>query len=189
MQVTFLFIAIIGLTLVIYGIKLLIKELKLKEVAEFDLIDQTKSIDINKTGLYSINFIGIGHKYKFRANKAFDLSIIQPNGKNLKKINPNVNYHFIRKGKICIEIWRFDVIQKGIHRIEFIGLSEFIKKNPFIKSDEFLIKRKFETSKLKVLVKESVPGTNRFLMILSMVIGINAFFWGILIGIKPDLFG
>jgi hypothetical protein len=51
-----------------------------------------------------------------------------------------------------------------------------------------LIERKFETNKIKILVKESVPSWNRFLMIIFLVIGINAFFWGILLGIKPNIF-
>lgn len=188
MQILFIFLGLIGLILTIYSIRLWIKEFNLNEISEFDLIEQPKNIEFKNVGLYSINFIGIGHRYRSKTKNSFNLSITQPNGKTLELINPNINYHFKRKGKMGIEVWRFNVVEKGIHRIEFIGLSDFIKQNPYIESDELLIERKFETSKIKILVKESVPSWNRFLMIIFLVIGINAFFWGVLLGIKPNIF-
>ena len=188
MQIFFFPLASIGLILTIYSIRLWLKEFNLKEISEFNLIDQPKTIEFKEVGLYSINLIGIGLKYRSRAKNSFRLSITQPSGKPLKLINPNSNFHFKRKGKMGIEVWRFDVAEKGIHNIEFIGLADFLKKNPFIKSDELLIERKFETDKLKVLIKESVSSWNRPIMIISLLIGINAFFWGLLLGINPDIF-
>jgi hypothetical protein len=125
MQILFIFLGLIGLFLTIYSIRLWIKEFNLNEISEFDLIEQPKNIELKNVGLYSINFIGIGHRYRFKAKNSFNLSITQPNGEALELIKPNINYHFKRKGKMGVEVWRFNVMEKGIHRIEFIGLSDF----------------------------------------------------------------
>ena len=179
MWVNHFLIVVIGLILIIYGITLLIKELKLKDVVEFDLSDIPKSVNFINSGLYSICLIGIGHKYRSQIKKIFNLSITKPDGKSIITYTPNYKSHFIRKGIIGIEIAGFNIEKGGHHSFDFIGLSDLIKNKSTIKSDEVFINREFEIHQLKVLIKESVPYKNHFLKISSLVIGSIAVVLGI----------
>ncbi|RNC87956.1 MAG: hypothetical protein ED556_01850 [Winogradskyella sp.] len=171
MWAIYLSIIVIGLILVIYGITLLIKELKLKDIVEFDVSDIPKSVNFMDTGLHSICLIGIGHKYRFQIKKIFNLSITAPDGKSIITYTPNYKSHFIRKGVICMEIAGFNIVKSGHHSFDFIGLSDVIKHKSTITSDEVFINREFEIHQLKVLIKESVPYKNHFLKIFSLIIG------------------
>ena len=91
MQLTFIFIGIIGILLLIFSIRILIKSSKNKLVAEFTLDSESKEIQLNSTGLYSLCFLGAG----FVDNRGkFDAELKAENG-NLIKLNKTFpNYRF-----------------------------------------------------------------------------------------------
>ena len=83
MQLTFIFIGIVGILLLIYSIRILIKSSKNKQVAEFTLDSEIKLIELNSTGLYSLCFLGAG----FLDNKGkFSAELKSENG-NVIKLN------------------------------------------------------------------------------------------------------
>ncbi|WP_188655205.1 hypothetical protein [Yeosuana aromativorans] len=179
MQLTFIFIGIIGILLLIYSVRILIKSSKNKQLAEFNLDCETKQIELNSNGLYSLCFLGagfVGNQGKFKAE------LKSENG-NLIKLNKTFpNYRFRQNGTIGLEYWNFEINKKGKYTLTFKNLTDLIAKKSMLSS-----KRRFQnnikTDSIKILLKETIPTKNRIFSIVGLVIGINALIWGILIGL------
>ena len=93
MQLTFIFIGIISLLVLVYSVKLVIRQFKLKEIAVFDLIEKNKSFELAEIGIHSICIIGISSDFTV---SDLNVSIITPNGKEIilteKKIDIVIIY-------------------------------------------------------------------------------------------------
>jgi hypothetical protein len=184
MQLTFIFIGIVGILLLIYSIRILIKSSKNKQVAEFALDSENKIIELNSTGLYSICFLGAGYvdnQGKFRAE------LKSENG-NLIKLNKTFpNYRFRQSGKLGLEYWNFEINKEGKYTLTFKNLTDFIAKESMLISKR-MFQKNINPESLKILLKETIPTKNRIFSIIGLVIGVNALIWGILIGLT-DVFG
>ena len=179
MQLTFIFIGIIGILLLIYSIRILIKSSKNKLVAEFTLDSESKEIQLNSTGLYSLCFLGAG----FVDNRGkFDAELKAENG-NLIKLNKTFpNYRFRKNGKLGLEYWNFEIDKSGKYILTFENLNDLIAKHSMLISKR-MFQKEISPNNLKILLKETISTKNRFFSIVGLVIGVNALIWGILIGL------
>jgi len=179
MQLTFIFIGIFGILLLTYLIRILIKSSKNKLVAEFILVSESKEIELNSTGFYSLCFLGAG----FVDNQGkFNAELKSENG-NLIKLNKTIpNYRFKMNGTLGLEYWHFEIVEGGKYILTFENLNDLIAKHSMLIS-----KRKFQQNinpkNIKILLKETISAKNRLFLIVGLVIGVNALIWGILIGL------
>lgn len=184
MQLTFIFVGIIGILLLIYSIRILIKSSKSKFIAELTLDSESKKIQLNSRGFYSLCFLGAG----FIENQGkFGAELKSENG-NLVKLNKTFpNYRFRQNGKLGLEYWHFEIDKAGKYILTFENLNDLISKDSMLIS-----KRRFQKNinpeNLKILLKETISTRSRFLSIVGFVIGINALIWGVLIGLL-NVFG
>lgn len=185
MQLIFLFIGFISLFILIYSINLLIKQFKLKEIAIFDIGEVNKSFKIVENGIHSVSIIGLSSDLTVDGLNA---EINLPNGKEITLVKNKMRYSFHWKRTIAFEQWNFKTNFKGIHKLTLGNLEEFLLENPILKSRKPFSKRKAETRTLKILIKQSLSTKHRLILIIGLVIGINGLFWGLLIGIYPDIF-
>jgi hypothetical protein len=185
MQLTFLFIGIISLLVLLYVIKLLIENLRLKEITVFELTEKQKDFEIVKTGIHSICIIGLSSDFKVSELQA---NISTPNGEQIKLTENTIRYSSLRKGVKIFEQWKFTTHQHGTHTLNLTNLEEFLSKNPLLTSQKVFSNRQIETKSLKVLIKQSVSTKDRLIMILGFVFGINGLFWGVTIAINPTIF-
>lgn len=179
MQLIFIFIGIIGILLLIYSIRILIKSSKNILVAEFTLDSESKEIQLNSTGLYSLCFLGAG----FVDNQGkFSAELKAENG-NLIKLNKTFpNYRFRQNGTLGLEYWQFEIVKGGKYILTFENLNDLIAKHSMLMSKR-MFQKKINPENLKVLLKETISTKNRLFSILGLVIGANALIWGILIGL------
>ena len=186
MQIIFLFIGIISLLLLIYSIKLVINQLRLKEISVFNLTEKPKNFEITKSGIHSICMIGISSDFKI---SGLDASIITPNGKQIDLTENLISYSYLRKRVKTFEQWNFKTSHNGKHTLIIKNLEDYISRNPILKSRKPLSNRKTETKSLKILVKQSVSIKHRLISIVGLVLGVNGSFWGIILGINPNILG
>ena len=185
MRITFVLIGIIGLIVLIYSIILLFKQIKLKEIAVFDLVEKPKEFVILKSGIHSICLIGLNSNFKLSGLEA---RLSSPNGKDSTLKENRIKYSYFRKGEKTFEQWNFKSDQIGIHKLNFKYLEDFLSRNQFITSTNPLRGKKVETKSLKVLIKQSVSIKARFITIFGLVLGVNGLFWGIMMIINPNTF-
>ncbi|WP_167597979.1 hypothetical protein [Leeuwenhoekiella sp. ZYFB001] len=179
MQLTFIFIGIIGILLLIYSIRILIKSSKNRQLAEFNLDSQTKQIELKSNGLYSLSFLGVG----FIDNQGnFKAELKSENG-NLIKLNKTFpNYRFRQNGTIGLEYWSFEINKKGKYTLTFKNLNDLIAKKSMLSSKR-MFQNNIKTDPIKIIVKKTTAIETRIFSIIGLVIGINALIWGILIGL------
>lgn len=185
MQLTFIFIGIISLLVLIYSVRLFIRQLKLKEIVVFDLIERTKSFEIVESGIHSICIFGLSSDFTVSELK---VSLSTPNGKEINLTKNKIRYSYLRKGIRTFEQWSFKAHHSGTHKLNLKNLEEFLSKNPFLTSQKPFSNRKTETKSLKILVKQSVSTKHRLISIIGLVLGVNGLFWGIIMGINPNIF-
>ncbi len=129
MQLPFLFIGIIGVLLMIYSVRILIKSSKNKQVAEFNLDSETKLIQLNSTGLYSLCFLGAG----FVDNKGkFNAELKSENGDIIKLNKTFPNFPFTQNGERGLEYWKFEISKKGKYILTFKNLTDLIAKESML---------------------------------------------------------
>lgn len=184
MQLTFIFVGIIGILLLIYSIRILIKSNKNKFIAELTVDYESKKIQLNSRGLYSLCFLGAG----FIENKGnFNAELKSENG-NLVKLNKTfMNYRFRKNGKLGLEYWHFEIDKEGEYILTFENLNDLIAKHSMLISKR-IFQKNINPENLKILLKKTISTKSRFLSIVSLVIGINALIWGVLIGVL-NVFG
>ncbi|GAK97898.1 hypothetical protein JCM19294_1520 [Nonlabens tegetincola] len=178
MQLTFILIGTIGLLLLIYSIRILIKSRKNKLVAEFTLDSESKEIQLDSNVLYSLSFLGAGFiddQGKFRAE-------LKSESGNLVKLNKTFpNYRFRKNGKLGLEYWHFSIDNSGKYILTFENLNDLIAKHSMLISKR-MFQKEISPNNIKILLKEAVSTKNRLFSIVGLVIGVNALIWGILIG-------
>ncbi len=165
--------------MLIYSIRILIKSIKNKQLAEFNLDSESKIIELNSNGLYSLCFLGAG----FIDNQGkFNAELKSENG-NLVQLNKTFpNYRFRQNGELGLEYWNFQIDEIGKYILTFKNLTDLIAKKSMLSSKR-LFQKNIKSDSLKILLKETMPTKNRFFSIIGLVIGINAVIWGILIGL------
>ncbi len=179
MQLTFIFIGIIGILLLVYSIRILIKSSKNKLVAEFTLDSESKEIQLNSNVLYSLCFLGAG----FIDNQGKFGAELKSESGNLIKLNKTFpNYRFRKNGKLGLEYWHFEIDKSGKYILTFENLNDLIAKHSMLISKR-MFQKKINTNNLKILLKETISTKNRLFSIVGLVIGVNALIWGILIGL------
>lgn len=183
MQITFILIGIISLLVLIYSIKLFIKQFKLKEIAIFDLIEKNKNFELVESGIHSICIIGLSSDFTVSDLKA---SIIKPNGKEINLTENKIRYSYLRKRIKTFEQWSFKSNHSGTHKLVLKNLEKFLSINSFLKSKKPFSNRITKT--LKVLVKQSVSTKHRLVSIVGLILGINGLFWGIILGTNLNIF-
>ena len=114
MQLTFIFIGIISLLVLVYSVKLVIRQFKLKEIAVFDLIEKNKSFELAEIGIHSICIIGISSDFTVSDLNA---SIITPNGKEIILTEKKIRYSYLRKRVKTFEQWTFKSNHSGTHKL------------------------------------------------------------------------
>ncbi|WP_405292659.1 hypothetical protein [Algibacter sp. Ld11] len=183
MQLTFIFIGIVGILLLIYSIRILIKSSKNKQVAEFALDSEIKLIELNSTGLYSLCFLGA----RFLDNKGkFSAELKSENGNVIKLNKTFPNFPFTQNGERGLEFWNFEISEKGKYILTFKNLTDLIAKESMLISKRMLQKN-IKPESLKILLKETIPTKNKVFSIIGLVLGVNAMIWGVLIGLT-DIF-
>ncbi|MFC0604136.1 hypothetical protein [Winogradskyella pulchriflava] len=148
-------------------------------MTEFTLDSESKEIQLNSTGLYSLSFLGAG----FVDNQGkFGAELKSENGKLIKLNKTFPNYRFRKNGTIGLEYWHFEISESGKYILTFENLNDLIAKHSMLISKR-MFQKKINPKNLKILLKETISTKNRLFSIVGLVIGVNAVIWGILIGL------
>ncbi len=178
MQLAFIGLGIIGILLLVFSIQILIKSGKNKQISEFTLDNETKVIEFNSIGLYSICFLGAG----FIENPGKFCGELKSESGNLIQLHQTFpHYRFRKNGKLGLEYWTFEINEKGKYTLTFKYLNELIAKKSMLSSKR-IFQKNIQADSLKVILKETIPIKSRIFSIIGLVIGINALIWGIVIG-------
>ncbi len=183
MKLLFIFIGLLGLILLIYSIIILYKMSRTKKIVEFPLDSETRSLELNATGLFSICILGAG----FTHNRgSFSAELKTENGRLIKLNQDLYGYRFRQKGVIGLEYYHFKINETGKHTLVFKNLKDLSAKKSMLYSKR-IFQKEIDSKFLKIIVKETVTTTNRMFSIIGLVVGTNALAWGILLGLT-DLF-
>ena len=107
MKLTFIFIGLIGIILLVNSIRILINSRKKNKISEFNLDSEEKIVELNSTGLYSICFIGAG----FVGNKgSFTAELQSENGSHVELNKTFPNYRFYHNGTLGLEYWNLELL-------------------------------------------------------------------------------
>ena len=138
MQLIFILIGIIGVLLLFYSIRILIKSSKNKVVTVFNLDSESREIQLNSTGLYSLCFLGAGF-VDDQGRLGAELKSENGNLIKIKKTFPN--YRFRKNGQLGLEFWHFEIAQSGKYTLTFNNLNDLIAKHSMLISKRIFRKK------------------------------------------------
>ena len=165
MQILYLLIGLIGLIMLFFGAKWLLRS---KTVVKFTINKNIKEFKIGRSGVYAVCFMETRFFNNFGV---FHIKII--NSDNQERIDMKKNFlkwRFIKNWKKGVEYYQFKIQNAGNYRIEIDQANKSIHN-------------------IEVLIKESVTVSKKIFGILFLVFGVNISFWGIILAINPNPFG
>lgn len=166
----------ISVTLILWSLFMLLKQLQLREIAYFDLIENPKSFNIAKTGIYSVSIVGI--------NPDFNLKNLQASLKSLNGVETllsknKIRFAYLRKGTLAVEQWKFITNETGKYELYYPNLNQYLAENPKLISKKLFSNRQIETKSLKIAIKQSVPLAYRLFSLLGLFFGISGLSLGV----------
>jgi len=169
MQILYLAIGLIGLTMTFYGAKWLLRS---RTIISFQKAEREKEFNIAIPGLYSVGIIGGGH-FKKSGNDEFQISNIK-NQQLIELKESYLKWRFRKNWKMFVEYRQFEIDDIGNYKIEIQNHKG--QSNQPMRNNQ-------------IIITESVKMLKRFLGIIFLVLGVNISFWGIILTINPTPFG
>jgi hypothetical protein len=162
MQLLFILLAIIGLTMLFFGGKWMLQIIRSKTMAELTVFQNEQEMTIAKPGLYSVSSV-VPHML---ASISVNFSITH-NGHTVDGKWTTMRARFMHRGNFAKEFYQFEVTQPGKYLITI--------KEPIVPRDT-------------LIVKESMPNLKRIAAIILLVLGFNLGGWGIILSCNPHIF-
>lgn len=162
MKILFVAIAILGFVILLYSIKLTIKSLLAKNIAEFPLDTTTNLIELNKPGLYSICFLGVAF---IESKGNFNAQLKDENGNLVPLKNAFPNVRFWKNWRINIEYHQFKIEETGKYTLTFNNLND-LKAMDSMLSFKRMFQEKTDPRFIKILVKKLYPQKREFFQFL-----------------------
>ncbi|AGC78611.1 hypothetical protein LX97_02625 [Nonlabens dokdonensis] len=178
-QLIFITIGLISLFLIYQALRIFIKAYRCKTITEFPLENGEQNITFQKSGLYTISFIGARH---VNFQRGFQLKMTSKSGAPIHLNQSIPQFTFRSKGIYGVTCWSFsidsprecDIVLSNIENLAF-SQSQLSLKRIFTKEEP----PKF----VKVLIKEGITTFERLVSIIGLVLGVNGLGWGIMIGV------
>ncbi len=170
MQVLFILMGIVGLTMLFVGIKWSIESIRPKPLVRFPLSERTQEFELKDEGLYAFCILGsrfVGYPSSYTSS----LSNME-NEEKIKLVQNFLKPKFRVGWKIGIEYQNFKIRKPGKHKL-VLGDPNFLRGN---------------SSNLEGMIKKTVTVTKKLFGIIFLVLGMNMSAWGIMLGINPNLF-
>jgi len=186
MQILFLALGLVGFIITIFGARWNFRSFQTKEIIGFSIIELEKEFVIKKPGLFTICIIGGGY-----LNNNDNFRILVKSKENQKVIDLKENCikpRFRRNCKIGIEYRQFSISDSGIYKVEIENVKDLIVKKSMLKTKQ-IFQSPLPIKNIEVLIKETIPISKKLLGIVFFILGLNMFFWGIILGVTPELFG
>lgn len=144
---------------------MILKQLRLKEIAYFGLTESDKTFKLRKPGLYSVSLDNFTSDYKLGNLQAY---LEEPFGvKNSLKEN-KIRLSHIRNRTVATEQWNFLAKDNGDYTLHLPNLQEYLQDNPKLISRKIFNQKEIETIKLKISIRQSVSLTYRVLSMMIM---------------------
>ena len=186
MQILYIILGVIGLTMTFLGAKWSIKSFRAKEIINFPITHFKKDFEIIKPGLYALCIVGGAS-----VNDAGNLRILikHKDDQHVVELKEHlIKPRFRKKGKIGVEYLQFKILHSGRYQIELKNIDNLIvKKSRLTAQQIFQSPLSFEN--IEISIKETITIGKKIFGIIFLVLGINASFWGIALSIYPNLFG
>ncbi len=165
---------VIGIILLYFGGKWIIKMLKPKEYAELTVEDTEMPFFIEAPGLFSVGFVG--GKY-VRIPDEFLIEIKdQHNQQPLQLTKKTLKYTFLRKWRPGVEGFHFNIQSAGEYVVSIRNLDKVVVS-------KIIFSKPLPTEQILVVIRESLSLPKRVMGIIFITLGINMFVWGILLSL------
>jgi hypothetical protein len=186
MQILFIVLGLIGLTMTFFGAKWTFKSFKSKEIIGFPLNELEKEFEIIKPGLFTLCIIGGGY-----VNNTGSFRALVKRKENQKVIDLKENFmkpRFRKNWKMGVEYLQFKISNSGLYNVEIENAEDLIVKKSMLKTKQ-IFQSRLPIENIEVSIKETIPIGKKLFGIIFLVLGVNMSAWGIMLGINPDLFG
>lgn len=185
MQILFLLMSFVGMILLFFGVKWIVKLFQLKDVVEFPIVEGIKEFEINKTGLYAVCIVG-GAYIKY--SEGFNIQILNvQNGKQLDLKENSLKPIFRKKVGTGVEYLQFNIQHIGRYKIEIHHAEKLIVKKSMLKIKQLFPSQSLDS--IEILIQGKMPVGEYISGIVFLVLGANMALWGVILGINPNLFG
>ncbi len=179
MQILYLIIGLIGLIMVFFGAKWLLRS---KTIVNLPIAEKTNNFTINRSGLYSVCILGSAY---IKSSVGFNILISKSNSQeNIKLKESFLKWRFFKNWNIGVEYLHFKIENIGDYHIEIQNPENLMVE----KSTSFFQLGK-PIQSVEILIKESVSTAKKLFGVIFLVLGVNISFWGIMLAINPNPFG
>ena len=169
-----------------FGVKWILKTLKAKEIIEFPLMEGERDVEIKRTGLFALYILGVR---SVDYSPHFKIKIEnRENGKTVTSKENAVQMRFHKKQKMGIEYLNFSISMIGVYKIKIEKPENLIVKQTMLRTI-IPFQSSSPIENIQLLIKETVPISQKILGIIFLIVGLNLSTWGIMLGINPGLFG
>ncbi|SFU65406.1 hypothetical protein SAMN05216480_111123 [Pustulibacterium marinum] len=186
MQILFIVLGFIGLTMTFFGVKWTVTSFKAKEISCFPFNNLKKEFEIKRPGQYTLSIIGGG----FVGNTSnFHISVKTKDHQKIVDYEENfMRPRFRKNGKIGVEYLQFKISDSGLYKVEIENPEDLIVKKSIVKTKQFF-QAPLAVENIEISIGETIPISKKLFGIIFLVLGVNISVWGIILGINPQLFG
>ncbi len=182
MQILFILVGILGLIMIFFGSKLLIKR-RNKIIAELKLTSSENQINFENPGLYSISIVGGGYakniaNFKIKIlSSSFQLDAVEKKNK--------LRFHY--KGRLATEFYQFEIVETGIYKFLFKAIEDLEVKESMLASKR-LFQKKLPLENIGIVVREASPNWTYIVGLTLTIIGLQIMLLGITLVLNPQLY-
>lgn len=182
MQIILISISLIGLLMVFFGLKFLIR-IRTKTITELEFSETPNEVIFNKIGTYSICFVGGGY-----ANNIKNFIVnINKDEDEIYAIEKLMKFRFDHKGRLATEFYQFEIKNEGKHIIKFNNIQDLEVKDSSLMSTR-IFQTKKSTDNIGVLIKETSSSWNFIIGLLMLVLGVLISVWGLILTFNPQIY-
>lgn len=186
MQILFIVLGLIGLTMTFFGVKWTFKSFKAKEIIGFPLSYLKKEFEIIRPGLFTLSIVGGGF-----VDNSGSFRVLVKRKDNQKVIDLKENFmkpRFSKNWKIGVEYLQFNISHPGLYKVEIENAEDLVVKKSMLKTKQ-VFQSPLPVENIEISIRETIPISKKLLGIIFLVLSVNMSAWGIMLGINPELFG
>ena len=182
MQILYIFMALVGFTMLYFGIKWMYQFFTTRKVIEFPLTEKTAEFLLDK-GLYAFCMVGVRY-----ARNIGDFKIWLASDRDRRALEKSsVGVNFSHNGSPAVQYSTFTVEQFGMYTVVLENIDKLKAKGSRLFFTRML-QSDIEPERIRILIKETLPFERIFLGIIFLVLGVNILVWGIILSFNPDIF-
>ncbi len=167
------FLLSIGFLSTLLGCILIVRQIKTKQIALYDLQEGIKEVKLDKDKKYAISIIG-GF---FDNDKGMKISLYSDKDIKLKK--HNFKYQFLLNGEKAFDYYCFTIEESGVYKIKIENPEYLTLRNSNLYLKKLISPNKNHSRKIQV--KESIGLFYKISIIFCLIIGVNILIGGLML--------